>query len=81
MKKLMTFCRSLIPSARHKDTPMAFKKIEIDGVTFSVSKGSGQAEKLRQLVEARDELANARKEIERMRKVVDRAFEGLAGAP
>ncbi len=76
----MTFCRSIISNARHNDTPMGFKKIEIDGVTFSVSEGSGQAEKLQELVEARDELANARKEIERMRKVIERAYEGLAGA-
>jgi len=81
MRKLISFCGSIISNARHKDTPMGFKKMEIDGVTFSVSEGSGQAEKLRELVEARDELADARKEIERMRKTISRAFEGLAGAP
>ncbi len=59
---------------------MALEQIEIDGVTFSVPEGSGQAEKLQQLIEARNELADARKEIKRMREVIDRTIEGLAGA-
>jgi hypothetical protein len=59
---------------------MGLKEIDVDGVTFSVSEGSGQAEKLQQLIEARDELAEARKEIERMRTAIDRTFKGLASA-
>jgi len=59
---------------------VGLKKIKVDGVTFSVSEGSGQAEKLQQLIEARDELAEARKEIERMRTAIDRTFKGLASA-
>ncbi len=70
----------MIPNARHTDTTIGLKQIEVDGVTFSVSEGSGQAEKLQQLIEARNELYDARKEIEHMCAAIDRTFEGLASA-
>ncbi len=70
----------MIPNTPHTDSTIGLKQIEVDGVTFNVSEGSGQAEKLQQLIEARNELADARKEIERMRAAIDRTFEGLASA-